>query len=169
MNERLYSVHITLYMVELPLGNLPEARRVLRRIAASQRSFELKPLTWNQDRYGYIDVSYKKTKALSELQKTIIKEFNPLREGLLRQKDIERLKTASGPEKRNIQKYGFRSVAGQFEPHLTISKLAAYKSIVTPRIDPKKMSFTAHEVGIFYLGEHGTCKRLIAKYKLGAQ
>ena len=153
--------------MELPLRNLPQVQRTLREIAASQHSFTLEPLTWNQDRDGYIDVGYKRTKTLSELQKTVIKELNPLREGLLRQKDIERLKTATGPEKRNIQKYGFRSVVAQFEPHLTISKLVAYKSTATPRIDPQKMSFSAHEIGIFYLGEHGTCKRLVAKYRLG--
>ncbi|OGF82494.1 hypothetical protein A3B18_00755 [Candidatus Giovannonibacteria bacterium RIFCSPLOWO2_01_FULL_46_13] len=167
LNQRLYSVHVTLYMMELPLRNLPGVKRILRMIAASQRRFKLEPLIWNQDSGGYIDVSYEKTKTLSKLQETVIKELNPLREGLLRQKDIERMNIAPRSEKRNIQKYGFRSVGAQFEPHLTISRLRTYKPTATPRVDTGKMSFTAHKIGIFYLGEHGTCKKLVARFRLG--
>lgn len=167
LNQRLYSTHVTLYMMELPLRNLMNARKILRKIAASQRSFKLEPLQWNQDSGGYIDVSYKKTETLSELQRTIIKELNPFREGLIRKRDIERLKTAKDSEKRNIKKYGFRSVGAEFEPHLTVSKLKTHKSEAMPEIDPEKMAFYAHEIGIFYLGEYGSCKRLVAKYRLG--
>ncbi len=166
LNQRLYSTHVTLYMAQLPLQNIKEVRRILKNVAANTKSFNLVPMRWNQSKDGYIDVSFKKTKVLSELQKVIIKELNPLREGLLRQKDIGRLKTASAAEKRNIQKYGFRSVGAQFDPHLTITKLPAHIKKATPKMNPKKMAFAAREVGIFYLGEYGSCKRLVAKYTL---
>lgn len=166
LNERLYSTHVSLYMMELPLKNLSEVRKVLKDIASNQKVFKLNPLLWHQSLNGYIDVEYKKTTPLANLQRKIIGELNPLREGLLRQKDITRLKTAKGLEKQNIQKYGFRSVGRKFEPHLTLTKLKAYKPEATPRISSKRMSFSATEIGIFYLGEHGTCKKLVAKYKL---
>jgi len=167
LNERLYSTHVSLYMAELPLKNLSEIRKVLKNIASNQKSFKLNPILWHQSPDGYIDVEYKKTKSLANLQRNIIKKLNPLREGLLREKDITRLKTAKGLEKHNIQKYGFRSVGRKFEPHLTLTKLKAYKPEVTPRISHERMSFSSTEIGIFYLGEHGTCKKLVAKYKLG--
>lgn len=167
LNERLYSSHITLYMMELPLENLSAAKHILKEIAASRRSFMLNPLTWNQSRDGYIDVEYRKDKSLSNLQKIVIRRINPLRNGLLREKDIERLKLTSGLEKKNIQTYGFRSVGANFKPHLTLTKLKAYKAEANPRINSRRMSFKAREIGIFYLGEHGSCRKLVAKYRLG--
>lgn len=164
LNERLYSTHITIYMLELPVRNLATAKKMLRDIAQEQRPLRLDAFVWRQNQSGYINVEYRKSHELVNLQQIIIEKLGPLRDGLLRKKDKKRLRELNVIEQKNIEKYGFRSVGVAFKPHLTITKLRNYRAKAKPKTNPRLLSFTSKEIGLFYLGEYGTCKRLVAKY-----
>lgn len=158
--------HITIYQVQLPVENVLKVRAVLRAIAAQTKSFRSTSLTYRQSSEGYIDIAYKKSKTVEALQKKVINLLNPLRKGLLQPKDKARLSTFSKRQQRNLKRYGFRSVGTDFVPHLTFTKLPHSNGSALSGLKPKKFSFVANRIGLFYLGEHGTCRKKIDFFDL---
>ncbi len=166
MNQTLYSTHITLYMAAFPLKNIPFIKNSLKQIATRMESFRIDSLKYRENKDGYIDVSFKRSGAIVALQEDVVRALNPLREGLIRKKERERLRHLAGLPARNIRQYGYRNVFREFTPHLTLTKLRAYKKGALKALPPRSFSFPVKEIGIFYLGEYGSCKKLVAKFKL---
>ena len=61
-----------------------------------------------------------------------------------------------------------RSVGEMFAPHLTITRFTDRKDIdLTTLPNVSELSATFSKIGIFEMGENGTCIRKIAEFKLG--
>lgn len=165
LNKRLYSSHITIYMTKLPLRSLNEVSLVLRQLAATIKSIKLTGLDYHQHD-GWVDVEYRRNKAIQELQKKIIKSINPFRQNLLRASELERLPGLPKQQAQYVKKYGYRGVFKYYRPHLTLTRLKSDKDVIS-QLKKENFDFTANEIGIFYLGEYGSCKKMIAKFKLG--
>lgn len=165
LNKRLYSSHITVYMTKLPLKNLKEVSHVLRQLAATIKPLKLTALDYHQND-GWIDIEYKRNKAIQDLQKKIIKYINPFRQNLLRANEMERLPGLPKQQAQYVKKYGYRGVLKYYRPHLTLTRLKSDKNVIV-ELEKENLNFIAKEIGIFYLGEYGSCKKLIAKFKLG--
>jgi len=103
---------------------------------------------------------------LNELQKKIIKLLNPLREGQMREKDKARISEMTKTEQKNLKLYGYRSVGANFFPHLTFSKLEKFDKSALSNIDKSNFSFKVNKIGFFYLGDYGTCRKLIEIFDL---
>lgn len=161
LDGKKYFPHLTIYMTEFPIKNVPKIRKILRNFAAKTKSFRATSLKYRQSADGYIDVDYKKSKEIRELQKKIIAFLNPLREGLLRPKDEARMSELGKAQKRNIRRYGYRSVGAEFFPHLTFTKLEKFDKSALSKIGKSNFSFEVDKIGLFYLGDYGTCRKLI--------
>ena len=166
LDGKNYFPHITLYMTEFPLKNIAKVRKLLKQFAAKTKPFEISSSKYRQNKDGYIDVDYRKSKNINELQKKIIKLLNPLREGLMRDKDKARISEMTKVEQKNLKLYGYRSVGGNYFPHLTFSKLEKFDKSALSHIDKSNFSFKVDKVGFFYLGDYGTCRKLIEIYNL---
>lgn len=160
--------HLSLYMLQLDEAGLEEA---LKRLAALET--ETKPVQASADHYhysyDYLDVEYAKSEELTALQQKVIEALNPVRDGL-RENDKARLETATGEERSNILEYGYRSVGNQFKPHLTFTRFTSDQKEVIPSLPlPQTFDGTYDALGIFEMGEHGTCARLVKAWDLSAR
>ncbi len=95
-----YFPHITLYMTEFPLKNVAKIRKLLKQFATKTKPFEINSLKYRQNKDGSIDIDYSRSKNINELQKKIIKLLNPLREGLMREKDKARINGMTKAERK---------------------------------------------------------------------
>ena len=158
-----YYPHVSLYMVQLDMDIINEIKDRLSSVAANTSKITLNPKEYHQD-WGYVDVEYEREARSDALQMEVVHALNPIRHGL-RQKDIDRLPEATGIERENILTYGYRSVGEKFAPHITITRFADRKDIdltVLPDISTFEATFS--KIGIFEMGENGTCIRKIAEF-----
>ena len=95
LDGKNYFPHITIYMTEFPVKNIPRIRKILRELAAKTKPFRITSLKYRENSDAYIDVDYRKNKNIKELQKKIIALLNPLRDGLLRPKEKTRINKLS--------------------------------------------------------------------------
>lgn len=166
LDSKKYFPHITIYMTEFPVKNVPKIRKMLREFATKTKPFRINSLKYRQNSDGYIDVDYRKSKNIKELQKKIIALLNPLREGLLRPKDKARISALSKTQQRNIKRYGYWSMDAEFFPHLTFTKLEKFNKLALSGINKLDFSFDVNKLGLFYLGDYGTCRKLIEIFDL---
>ena len=166
LDGKNYFPHITIYMTEFPVKNVPKIRKVLRNFVTKAKPFRAASLKYRQSEDGYIDVSYKKSKEMKKLQKKILTLLNPLREDLLRPKEEAHISELSVAQQRNIKHYGYRGVGKEFFPHLTFTKLKKFNGSVLMKIEKSNFSFYANKIGLFYLGDYGTCRKLIEIFDL---
>lgn len=158
--------HITLYMLELPLDNLQKVREFLRKFVSETNSFPITAIKYRNGEGGYIDVDFERNENVVNLQRKIIELINPLRQGLIRPKDMERMGSLSDLEQNNLKQYGFRSVGEGYVPHLTFSKLEKSDVSVLGSLSKFDFSFSVEKIAIYYLGEFGTCNKLIEIFDL---
>ncbi|HEX9153867.1 MAG TPA: hypothetical protein VF809_03540 [Candidatus Saccharimonadales bacterium] len=159
--------HVSLYMTQIKDSDLAKIGEVLTSLAKATSSLSLQAIVYHQE-VGYIDVEYARFAALDQLQMIVINAINPLRDGL-REKDKARLATATGLEHDNIVKYGYRSVGDLFAPHLTFTRFTDNKEIDTSTL-PEIAEFGGQfaKLGLFEMGDNGTCIRKIAEFELGS-
>jgi|SRR3989344_1873330 len=165
LNQKTHNPHLSLYMLQLDEEGLSEALSLLSGIAAETQTVTAVARHYHYS-HDYLDVEYVKSDALSNLQERIIQSLNSVRDGL-REKDAERLATATGEERENILKYGYRSVGNQFAPHLTFTRFTDDQSgIISTLPSPDTFNGRYSSLGIFKMGEHGTCIEPVNSWQL---
>lgn len=165
LNGESYFPHLSLYMLQLSSDNLNNATQILRKIAHATQVIEVSPVGYHYEN-EYIDIEYTKTNELSELQKKVIEGLNPIRNGL-REKDKERLENATGEEKENILKYGYRSIGNRFNPHLTFTRFTSDQQNSLQILPPEKVFEGQYtQLGLYEMGNNGTCVQEVRKWDL---
>ena len=168
--------HLTIYMLCAPVAALPELDR---RLAA--RASRTDPFDLACTEYGYhkeersLERRYELTDELRELQDGIIADANPLRGGLLLERDpagnlMEALAARDDLVGHHIRECGYWEKGELLRPHDTLNWLAtgATFELATeplPSLAGQRGRFAA--VGCFALGPRGTTPQLIARYELG--
>lgn len=166
LNDKDHFPHLSLYMLQLDDAGLSKALDLLSGLADVSRSINATADHYHYS-HDYLDVEYVKTAELNDLQENIIEKLNPIRDGL-RERDKERLATTTGKERDNILKYGYRSVGNQFAPHLTFTRFKTNQSEVIETLPPPDtFSGTFSSLGIFRMGDHGTCISSVRIWSLG--
>ncbi|HSX08356.1 MAG TPA: hypothetical protein VLG11_05675 [Candidatus Saccharimonadales bacterium] len=160
--------HASLYMTQLSVASLDEAREILARIAATTPALDLFAKGYHQSR-GYIDVSYERINALDQLQLAVVEAINPLRDGMPHGEQ-KHLEDATGSLRDTLQKYGYRGIGEFFRPHLTLARLTDHAPIdVSDLPEPTGFSGAFTKLGLFEIGRHGACVRKIAEFELGKE
>lgn len=160
-----YYPHITLYMTQLKVADLERAQLLLTDVANHAQSFTLQADRYELN-FGYFDANYERPAALEALQMAVIDAINPIRDGM-REKDKQHLLEASGVERENLQKYGYRGVGELFRPHVTLTRITDDQPVDTSILpDPEDFSGQFTHLGIFEMGDNGTCVRKIAELPL---
>ena len=128
--------HITLYVGQAPTNNTETILSSIQEIMESTKAFRLKALSYyeyNLDEPYYVGIRYEASDALKNLHASIVQAINPLRSGMLRDKDEERLKRNiyTPQERERVLMFGYRNVMDAFEAHITLGTLAsAHKSVL---------------------------------------
>jgi hypothetical protein len=170
--------HLTLYQVPVPLIALTELHDGLRAIALSGRAAELmcKGLAYNEGE-GSLEAQTDAPDELAELQRAVISLANPLRGGLLLERDpagnrVTDLTGAGGPLGANIRHTGYAEVGELFRPHYTLNWFEPGTRLEAGDMecaaDPVSLTGRCTALGMFALGPYGTCPQLLARYDFGA-
>ncbi|MBU6427293.1 DUF3977 family protein [Patescibacteria group bacterium] len=166
LDNKTYFPHVSIYMLQIKDSDLDKVFGLLNEVAKGTRTITGTPRLFGTHN-NYIDVEYEKTEEMRKLQMNVVNLLNPLRDGL-RDRDKERLLTATGVEKETILKYGYRSVGEFFEPHLTFTRFKIeQKDTVNNMPNMSIFSGNFPEIGIYEMGDNGTCVKEIKKWKLG--
>jgi len=161
-----YYPHITIYMAEFPRRNIKAVETLLKKITAGKKPFRIESDRYHQSRDGYVEIGFKRTKAILLLHKNIVQSLNPLRDGLMRPKDLVRFKQFSKQKQKNLKLYGYDNVFAEFAPHMTFTKLGRTDRRVIGDLSKQNFSFLIKEIGLFKSAEHGACRKIIAQFYL---
>lgn len=165
LGEHEYVPHISLYMLQLRDDSLEKVCTVLEKITTHTNIQNPKVKEYHYE-HDYLDIEYERSNELAVLQNKIISQLNPLRDGL-REKDTARLRTAIGDERSNLLQFGYRSVGDLFFPHVTFTRfISNQKQILAtlPKINTYSCTFPT--LGIFEMGDNGTCRWCIKTWDL---
>jgi hypothetical protein len=177
-----HAPHITLYQVPVPLADLPALHDGLRKVAQAQFPLRLTctGLAYNSGEAS-LEARREAPDALVALQEAVIDLANPLRCGLLLERDpagnpVARLLEAPGVLGDNIRRTGYAEVGdpragGLFRPHDTLNWLEPGTAVDVAReergLDVAGLAGQYAALGMFTLGPYGTCPQLLARYELG--
>jgi len=168
-NQHFYA-HASLYMFQMDVASQEECIAALEQLAQQTSVQQLQ-----QDGYfyqdsghgkGYVDVAYRRNNEVDALQGRVVATFNELRAGM-RESDKKKMDDATGLKLENLQQYGYPAVGELFRPHITLTKFPI-------EIDPDLSSLPPATIfdgrftrlGLFEMGQNGTCIRKIAEYSL---
>jgi hypothetical protein len=160
--------HISLYQTEFPLDNLEAVKSKLLLYSKHKKSFNIQPVegTYRKEDKDFVEVQYEPSKELYKLHTEIRELLNPLRNGLMRARDKERLNQVSEIQRENLENWGYRLTGSEFRPHLSLTRLKNPDAMSVSNIQQKDFNFNVGQIGIYDLGEHGTCIRKVATYDL---
>jgi len=164
-----YFPHITVYSPEFPADNLENILAAVKNIAIKTNKLTLRGDQFEAEQ-GFAGVKFELTDKIKKLHENIVALLNPLREDHIREKyEAPDYKMKFSPEKiDNIKKYGSASVMELYNPHLTIIRLINEEQAnkVAKNLKWEIPEFEASELGIYKMGDHGTCKELVEKFEL---
>lgn len=165
-----YYPHMSLYMFQLDETDTTKVEEVMAKIAKDMKAVSAKATAYRLGEgfgVGYVDSEYEVTKELSDLQDRVIEAVNPIRAGM-RESDVRKMKDAEGLKLENLQKYGYPAIGDLFRPHITLTKLKEHNPKVLDLLPQDVSTFSGvfDRLGLFEMGENGTCIRKIAEFKL---
>lgn len=167
LDDENYFAHTSLYMTQLSNDSIEQAKKLLEQVSQEFNAYNLVATGYGGD-LGYSDVEYPR-EALYDIQKTVLDAINPVRDGM-RIKDEARMKEAKGVVYENFKKYGYPHIGNLLRPHITFTRLTSFESPDTEALlgDPSRFSGLFDRIGLFEMGDNGTCIRKIGEWKLAA-
>lgn len=125
VDDDRYHLHLPLYLFECPEHNLDRLVEESKNFAGSLRRIEVVVDSLFHNGKGLIMVDFSTPKQLYNYHVKALGVYNPIREGMLREKyrDTEYLKSLPEEDRHKIEKYGHLWVLDKYNPHVTISRL----------------------------------------------
>ncbi len=114
--------HISLYNANFPEHNMYIIENIIKDISENISIINLLPERLNI-KSKFISVVFKKTPEIEYLQNKIIDLLNPLREGMLKSKYIEKAEFYSERELFYAKTYGYPFCKDEFIPHMTVAEM----------------------------------------------
>lgn len=162
--------HMSLYMFQLNETDVSSVEEILAKIANDTKAVSATATTYRLGEgfgIGYVDPEYEVTEELSGLQSRVIEAVNPVRAGM-RESDVRKMQDAEGLKLENLQKYGYPAIGDLFRPHITLTRLKEHNPKVLELLPQDVSTFSGvfDRLGLFEMGENGTCIRKIAEFPL---
>lgn len=167
LDDDKFFAHSSLYMLQLKTEDLERVETILQSIADHTSAFNLKATKYGQAE-RYIDVEYEKSSELVKLQEEVLTALDPIRDGM-REKDRARMLESNGVARENLERYGYRGIGELFRPHISLTRFKDDAEINPLEVLPGIAQFNGdfNKLGLFEMGDNGTCIRKIAEFKLG--
>jgi hypothetical protein len=170
--------HLTLYQLPVPQSELPSLDEGLGKIASSESAISLscRKLAYNAGEAS-LEARTELSSALAALQARVIDFANPLRDGILLERDpagtmMQELLSAPGVLGENIRRTGYAETGDLFRPHNTLNWFAPGTDVDVSREDVpvniRSLDGGYSTLVMFVLGPHGTCVQALARYPLGS-
>jgi hypothetical protein len=173
-----FAPHLTLYQLAVPLSALSALDEGLRKIASAESAISLActGLAYNAGEAS-LEARTKMPSVLTDLQARVIDFANPLRNGILLERDpagniVRDLLTVPGTVGENIRRTGYAEVGEHFRPHDTLNWFAPGTEVDISRedvpVDVRSLGGRYPTLAMFVLGPYGTCVQALARYELGS-
>jgi len=125
VDDQRYFLHYPLYLFAAPKKNEQKIIQASREFAKGlkQVQVEIEDLFFNQS--GLIMIKFNNNKQVYDYHCQSLNLFNPLREGLIREKYRNQnfIQTLEKDEQKKLKEYGHIYVLDRYEPHVTISRI----------------------------------------------
>jgi 2'-5' RNA ligase len=166
--------HLSLYMANFAPEQMQQLKAALADIAARTPALPLTATHYGHNlEQGMFEIFYQKTPGITRLQEDVLATCNPLRTGL-RHKDpvgrvlVDYFSASTGEVHENIQRFGYDEIGNFFKPHITFTRFKQrdHKTDLRVLPAPSELTDTFAVLGLFEMGENGTCTRQIAVYDL---
>lgn len=159
--------HITIYPPEYPEENIVKVLGTVERVARSLNRLEFKFKNLDSGQ-GYLGMAFEHSDEIQQAHEKLVSALNPLREGRIRDKYAEYHMEFNSEQLQNIEKYGYPGAMDLYNPHLTITRskdeTKAEKFLSTIKWDIPE--FMVNKIGVYKMGEHGTCRELVKEFIL---
>jgi len=170
-NKNFYA-HASLYMFQMNINTQENCLEALRQLAekTSRQRLQQENYFYNNAGFGkgYVDIAFGRNEEADLLQNHIVTTFNSLRAGM-RESDKAKMSDATGLKLENLQKYGYPAVGELFRPHITLTRFPAeIEPDLSGLPDPTTFNGEFDRIGLFEMGQNGTCIRKIGEFTLTA-
>ncbi|MEK7612546.1 MAG: hypothetical protein AAB449_00130 [Patescibacteria group bacterium] len=154
--------HVTVYMSDFPRTQVRRIPKLLTTMFVS--TIHMRAFSYVVKKDGYVEVQFKVTPALRTMQQKIITALNPLRGGSVAHKEV--FAKFSHRAKINTKRFGYPAIGAAFHPHISFTRFKTAPKGLPLTTPITNFSFTAKELGVYVVGSHGTCKKLLKKISL---
>ena len=168
-NQNFYA-HASLYMFQMDLNDQDSYIDALQNIADKTKKQQLEQSGYDyQDSgfgKGYVDIAFTRNTEVDSLQAVAVAGFNILRSGM-RESDKMKMTDATGLKLENLQTYGYPAIGELFRPHITLTRFPVeIEPDLTVLSAPEQFNGEFDRIGLFEMGQNGTCIRKIAEFNL---
>jgi hypothetical protein len=170
--------HVSLFMLEVDVADLPELVSAVADVAGSQAPFAATGVHAAHNPQGAPELFFKVTPEWCELQRAVIDRVEPLRRGRLRPTDpagrsvAELIRASEDTDQvRQLSRYGYDEVhdddADRFRPHVTLAWPAARRRAVDLSGFPvDALDHIVSEVAVAAMHPYGTCTTIRSRTEL---
>lgn len=166
LDDELIHPHISLYHVPLEQSTLSDVTGALGRVARETAPFLLQQGTYYPDQGVWVGVRYTADKGILDLHTALItatKEFRIVEDDV---RYKARWAELDHYQRKNLEDCGWADAYTRYSPHITFTKLREPRTDVLAHLPQREFSFLVDHIGLYELGENGTCTRLVADFWL---
>jgi 2'-5' RNA ligase len=166
LDNENYFPHITVYSPEYPARNLEKVLAIAEEIAKnfSAPKFVFRGVKAGQ---GFVTLGFDYSEEIKIIHETLVEKLNPLRENHIREKYTDSYMMKFSEEKKeNINKYGYPNSMAFYKPHMTLARLKdeGLAEKIAGAIDWPAKEFKVEKLGVYEMGNHGTCVKLVKEF-----
>ncbi|MFA9261960.1 MAG: 2'-5' RNA ligase family protein [Undibacterium sp.] len=158
--------HISLYHVALDVDRVPLVITALTAGLESVRPFFLRQGPYRAVEDEWIDVSYDRYEDVMRLHTAVIEAVGDLRANQGTEKDREDFASLSENQRGSLLRTGWTEAFERYVPHLTFSRLNKKDAGIISKLPFEDFGFYVDRIGLYEMGEHGTCTRLVHEFSL---
>lgn len=160
--------HISLYHVALEDDRLPLVIAALTAGLESVRPFFLRQGPYRAVEDEWIDASYDRDEDIMRLHTAVIEAVKDLRANQGNEKDRTDFASLSEEQQKSLLASGWTEAFERYAPHLTFARLKEKDTDIVSKLPFEDFGFYAERIGLYEMGEHGTCTRLVHEFTLKA-
>lgn len=166
LDDVLRVPHLSLYHFAIEEQTLPEVIKRLGVIATSREIFMLRATGYDVANVPWLQILYERDEPLAKLHQDVLEKVAPLcAKGSHDQR--EDWSDMSPARQENLELYGWSEARSLYRPHITLTRFAETVSVEEiEQLPLGEYSFRATTVGLYELGEYGTCHNLLASFTL---
>lgn len=161
--------HITIYQLVVPENNMERLVGKLDKITQNSNP-QTFIFTDFQEHSGFLGAGFTPTDSIKAVQKEVVDSISDLREGNIVSLDDPNLLDKPDQYKQIITEFGFDNLFDFYNPHITITRLPDFEKArkLAKQLTWPFSEFESSSIGLYSLGEFGTCNKLIKEFKLKA-
>lgn len=168
LDEERLMPHISLYHIPLAPGDLERVKRTLRVVTSRISPFILHHDGFRSSEDGWVDAHFTKSDPILALHHLLLSAFRSAWCRTSAEYYRQSWSVLSREQQRNVSLSGWSECDRLFEPHLTFTRLTQPNPDILEAFSPEGFSFCVEHIGLFVLGELGTCVEKLEEYSLGS-